>query len=169
MTDKELEKFKKKGYVAAINKLGKKACVYSYRAHKASRFADFVGLKGWSPDEKWVSDSNSRKPTMYIPDVITNSALGNILVSPIILLTSGFPRAFMYKMARRMVRENSIKMNDCIIERQNLIKEMINEKKENWEEEEICETTLDHLEEDELHSLNVEAINELLEEKNIVE
>lgn len=95
---------------------------YAKRAKRAHKFANFVGLKGWSPDSKWVSDSDSRKPTMYIPDAIRYSILGNIFVSPFILLFSGLPRAAMYSIASAIEERNLRKAHIYSERREKLIK-----------------------------------------------
>ena len=85
----------------------------SARATKANKLANRVGLKGWSADSTWISDTDSRKPTMYIPDKIKNSILGNIFISPFILLFSGLPRAAIYAMATKSYHKNFDKANEC--------------------------------------------------------
>ncbi|MBR4124189.1 MAG: hypothetical protein IKR12_01320, partial [Clostridia bacterium] len=105
-----------------INRLQKEYNKYTKRAKRAHKFANFVGLKGWSPDSKWVSDSDSRKPTMYIPDAIRYSILGNIFVSPFILLFSGLPRAAMYSIASAIEGRNLKKAHIYSERREKLIK-----------------------------------------------
>ena len=105
-----------------INELQKRYNKYTKRAKRAFKFANFVGVKGWSPDSKWVSDSDSRKPTMYIPDAIRYSILGNIFVSPFILLFSGLPRAAMYSIASAIEGRNLKKAHIYSERREKLIK-----------------------------------------------
>ena len=105
-----------------ISRLQKKYNKYTKRAKRAHKFANFVGLKGWSPESKWVSDSDSRKPTMYIPDAIRYSILGNIFVSPFILLFSGLPRAAMYSIASSIEGRNLKKAHIYSKRKEELIK-----------------------------------------------
>ena len=105
-----------------INELQKKYNKYSKRAKRAFKFAKFVGLKGWSPDWGWVSNPDSRKPTMYIPYEIRYSILGNIFVSPFILLFSGLPRAAMYRIASSIEERNLKKAHIYSKRREELIK-----------------------------------------------
>ena len=105
-----------------INELQKEYNKYSKRAKRAHKFANFVGVKGWSADSKWVSDSDSRKPTMYIPDAIRYSILGNIFVSPFILLFSGLPRAAMYSIASAIEGRNLKKAHIYSERREKLMK-----------------------------------------------
>ena len=96
-----------------IEKCEKRYNRYYARAKREGKLMDFVGLKGWSADSTWVSDTDSRKPTMYIPDAIRESVLGNIFVSPFILLFSGFPRASIYSILSRNQRRNYQKAQAC--------------------------------------------------------
>ena len=113
-----------------INELQKKYNKYSKRAKRAYKFASFVGLKGWSPESKWVSDSDSRNPIMYIPDAIKYSflreakysILKNIFISPFILLFSGFPRAAMYSIASAIEGRNLRKAHIYSERREKLMK-----------------------------------------------
>lgn len=104
-----------------IKKLQNEYEKYYARSKRAGKFANSVGLKAWSADSSWVSDSDSRKPTMYIPDAIRYSILGNIFVSPFILLFSGFPRSIMYSLAKRNEDRNFQKAHMFLDEKNKLI------------------------------------------------